>query len=235
MSQIIIFGDVGTGKTLLAAIMAIHDSRKVLANFEIKIDRWSMLEPQMLNDIHEPTLVIIDEAYSWLESRMSGNAINRYLSYCLFQSRKRQVDFVLTAQLLSTLDLRFKNMADVYIVAERNRKGFVYTVVYPGRRGRKVLTMSLETASKYWDKYDTMQLINPIDDELLYKVTPDKSSVLPTIDGAIEDLIKERPANEWTKGMVSDFCLDKMFPHSYVELIYNRLKRKYVRDEDAEA
>lgn len=231
MSQVIIFGDIGTGKTLLAAIMAIHDTRKVLANFEIKIDRWSMLEPQMLNDIHEPTLVIIDEAYSWLESRMSGNSINRYLSYCLFQSRKRQVDFVLTAQLLSTLDLRFKNMADVYIVAERNRKGFVYTVMYPGRRGRKVLTMSLDTAAKYWDKYDTMELVNPIDDELLYKVTQDKSTVIPTIDVAVGELVKERPANEWTKGMVADYCMEKMMPNSYVELIYNRMKRKY-RSED---
>jgi hypothetical protein len=228
----VIFGDIGTGKTLLATIMALFDTRKVLANYEIKSERWSMLEPQMLNDISEPTLVIIDEAYVWLESRMSGGAINRYLSYCLFQSRKRQVDFVLTAQLLSTLDLRFKNMADVYILCDKNRNGFVFTVMYPGKRARKVLTMSLETASKYWDKYDTMQLVSPIDDELLFKVTPDKSSVMPTIDGACSELCQERPAKEWTKGMVADFCLDKLYPNSYVDLIYNRLKRKYVLGEE---
>jgi len=34
--------------------------------------------------------------------------------------------------------------------------------------------------------------------------------------------------------MVGDFCMEKMYPNSYVDLIYNRLKRKYVR-EDAEA
>lgn len=230
MVAIIIFGDVGTGKTLLSVIIALFDQRPILANFEIKDERWHNLEPQMLYDVHEPTLVIIDEAYSWLESRMSGNAVNRYLSYVLFQSRKRGIDFILTAQLLSSIDLRFKTMADIYILAELTRGGFVYTVMFPGKHGRKTLTLSVETASKYWDKYDTMQLVNPIDDELLFKVTPNKADALPEIDRAIQDMLEEAEACKWTKGTVSDYCLENLLPHSYADIIYNRLKRKIQKE-----
>jgi hypothetical protein len=234
---VILFGDIGSGKTLLATVIAMNDERPVLANYKIDSKKWVELEPQMLNEVKEATLVIIDEAYSWLESRLSGKDINRYLSYCLFQSRKRGIDFVLTAQLLSTIDLRFKNMADVYILCEQYRGGFVYTIMYPGRRGRRVMTMNLETASKYWGAYDTYELVNPIDDELLFKITPNKADFLPEVDSIIEEMLKEVPGDAWTKGMVSDYCLDKMFPHSYVAVIYNRLKRKLARgvaDQSAE-
>jgi hypothetical protein len=166
-----------------------------------------------------------------LESRISGSTINRYLSMILFQSRKRGIDFILTAQLLSSIDLRFKNMADIYMLADRMRGGFAYTVFFPGKHGKRVLTLSEETASKYWDRYDTMQLINPVDDEMLFKVNPDKSSLLPEIDKIIEDMCQEVEGGQWTKGTVSDYCLENMYPHSYSDIIYNRLKRKQIREK----
>lgn len=225
ISLIIIYGDIGSGKTLLATAIAVNEKdRDIYSNYKIKCDRWNNLEPQMLYGINKPTLAILDEAYSYLESRMSGKDINRYLSYILFQSRKRHIDFILTAQLLSTIDLRYKGLADTYIYAERTKNSFNYVAMFPGRRSRRIFTMPFDIAGKYFTLYDTFEKVDPIDDELMYKVTPDKSTFIPELDTIIADMLKMR--NDWTKGMVDAYCLEKLLPHSYVDLLYNRMRLK---------
>lgn len=235
MSLMVIYGDLGSGKTSLAVMLAINDERQVYANFNIKSDRFHALEPQHLHDINSPTLVIIDEAYNWLESRLSGKDINRYLSYVLFQSRKRQIDFIITAQLLSSIDLRFKSMADMYVLAEKTREGFRYTVMYPGRKhSRKVLTMTYGIAQRYFPFFDTYEKVDPIDDELILRVTPNRSQVIPELDKIIMKMLQEHPANKWTTGMVEDYCLENKHPHMYYRWLHNRIKRVYMKEEPKE-
>lgn len=231
MSLIIIYGDFGSGKTLLGTAIAVNEKDKdIYSNYKIKCDRWKMLEPQMLYDVNKPSLVVLDEAYAWLESRMSGaREINRYLSYILFQSRKRHLDFVLTAQLLSTIDLRYKGLADVYIYAERTREGFNYVSMFPGRRARRIFTMPFEVAEKYFPLYDTFEKVDPIDDDLMWKVTPDKRTYIPELDRILGEMLAER--QDWTKGMIDAYCLEKYYPHHYVDSLYNRMKLKAVPKE----
>ena len=79
-------GDVGSGKTLFCTQVALHDKRQIYSNYNIKLPNYHDLKPEMLSILTESTLVIIDEAYTWLESRLSGRNINLYLTYILFQS-----------------------------------------------------------------------------------------------------------------------------------------------------
>jgi hypothetical protein len=230
-----IFGDVGSGKTLLAVILAMNDDRPIYANFKIDSPRYRPLEPEMLATLgEEPCLVIIDEAYIWLESRLSGKDINRYMSYILFQSRKRLISFILTVQLLSTIDLRFKGLTDTYVLAQRTKLGFKYTMMYPGHRKRKKFTLSYIAAQRYFPMYDTMQKIDPIDDNMIYNVTRDKASLLPKLDLIIEEMLKEAPADRWSKGMIADYCLEQGHPFLFHDMLFNRLKRRCVIEETQE-
>jgi hypothetical protein len=226
---VIIYGDIGMGKTLLATIMALCDDRPVLCNYKIDCDRYKGLEPQDLNAVNKPTLVVIDEAYAWLDARLSGKDINRYLSYILFQSRKRQIDFILTAQLLSTIDLRFKGMADVYVLCEKDATGFHFLFMWPGK-GKRAFYLSMEQALQYFPKYDTWEKVDPIDDNLLVKIMPHKEQLLPEIDRIIALMVVETPVEKWTKGMVQDYCLEHKHPFEYRDMIYNRMRRRAVNE-----
>jgi hypothetical protein len=207
-------------------MLALNEKDKpIMANYKINSPLWSNLEPQMLYDIDRPTTVVIDESYSWLESRMSGAEVNRYLSYILFQERKRGIDFILTAQLSSTIDLRFKGLADLYIVAEKVNGGFKYNVIRKDGQGRKTFMLSEFAASKYYPAYDTMQKVDPIDQGMIYNVTPDKRVIIPELDRILDDMVEESP--KWTMPMIKDFCLENGLKiNVWADKLYARLKRR---------
>lgn len=229
----IIFGDVGTGKTLMATMMAMNDdtTRALYANYKINLPRFKQLEPQMLNEINTPSLVIIDEAYAWLESRMSGADINRYMSYILFQSRKRKIDFVLTTQLLSTLDLRFKGLTEVYMMAEKTNYGFQYTAISGKGGARRKFHLPQIVAERYYPCYDTFEKIDPMDDGLILKVTPDKRVIVPKLDEIIEQMTQIAPLGKWTMPMVKAFCIENgLKVTSYADMLHGRLKLNAYRE-----
>src|SRR4030042_4075128 len=128
-------GDVGSGKTLLSTFMAIDDPRPVYANYKINIPNFKPLKPEMLWELNKPTLIILDEAYTWLENRTSGKPINRYMSYILFQSRKRGLDFILTDQIVGTIDPRYRWMINFDIQSEVHEHGFLYQLTKLSRMG----------------------------------------------------------------------------------------------------
>jgi len=225
---VVIVGDLGSGKTLLATLIAAHDDRPVYANYAMRLDndRYHQLEPQMLEKLNTPSLIVLDEAYLYLESRLSGRDLNLYMDYILLQSRKRKMDFVLTTQMVSALDKRFRNLADVLIIAERTKEGFAYHLIFPGKGGNKTFTMTWSTAQKYFPLYDTYEVISPIDDSMRFNIIPNKADLIPELDKIIEDMLTEHDEKHWTKGMVEDYTLEHMLPFAYSRMLYNRIKRQ---------
>ena len=221
-------GDVGSGKTLLATFIASTDSRKVYSNYKLNIPNFSPLKPETLWNLNEPSLVLLDEAYSWLESRTSGKDVNRYMSYVLFQSRKRGLDFILTEQLVGTIDLRYRGMINWVIQAEAFELGFeylCYKVTRKGVFGPARLVMSNRIAERIFPLYDTFEKVDPLDTDMLFKISQDKGEIIKQIDVVRDILIKEYGSpQKISLGNVRDYCLRNSFPKPYVQSVYDAIK-----------
>jgi hypothetical protein len=225
MTLVFITGDIGTGKTLLATALALAFDGPVISNYRIDHPNYIEATPARLATIDQPTLVILDEAYTWLESRVPGQVLQLYMSYILFQSRKRKIDFVTTCQIPSSVDLRFRELADYWIQATNDVESYRYEVVknsltegYPS----EVLELPKIEAEKIYPYYDTYQLVGDIQG-LLDRIDPSES--LPHVYEIADKLMSEYPNKRWTKGALTDYCLEHRLPDSYPELLYNRIQR----------
>ena len=148
--------------------LAFLSNREIYSNFKIYLSRFKALVVMDLLELKDDIDVFIDEGYTWLESRTSGSVLNRYLSYIVLQSRKRTIDIIISAQMFSSLDVRFREQCDLIIKCQKiiNKrtkkiKGFRYEFLYVESNLRKTFFFDIKFASKYFDKYDTYEIIEP--------------------------------------------------------------------------
>jgi len=158
---IVILGNYGSGKTLLLTYLATKTKRNIFSNFGLKIKNYNSLDVLDLLNLPNNIDVFLDEAYTWLESRLSGKAINRYLSYILLQSRKRTLDIYCTAQLFSTIDIRFRHKSDIIIECHKYKDGFHYKFFNKNTFKRKYLILPFSESIKYYKYYDTYEIVEP--------------------------------------------------------------------------
>lgn len=156
-----IIGSIGSGKTLLCVILASKSSKRVFSNFQIDIKNYNELEVIDLLNLENDIIVIIDEAYTWLESRTSLSTLNRYLSYIIFQSRKRNLDVFTTSQMFSSVDIRFREQSNIIIECNRIDDNFHYTFKDVGKRIISTFVLPLKNAKKYFKLYDTNEIVEP--------------------------------------------------------------------------
>lgn len=225
MTYIFIMGDVGTGKTLLTTALAMYYDGPVISNYRIEHPNYIEATPARLARIDQPTLVLLDEAYTWLESRVPGQVLQLYMSYILFQSRKRGIDFVTTCQIPSSVDLRYREMADFLIQATNDGDSFWYEVVknsmadgYP----TEILELPHSEAETIYPYYNTYQIVGDIQG-MLDRIDPSES--LPLVYELADQLMLQHPGKRWTKGALTDYCLENKLPDSYPDLLHNRLQR----------
>lgn len=236
-----IVSDVRSGKTLWATIVALNEvnyaqkfklsPRPVLANYKIRLPNWQPLKPESLFRITKPTLVILDEAYAWLESRQSGTSIAKYMSYILFQSGKRGIDFYLTDQVEGSIDTRYRQLMNYRIECENLgvNFGFLYHFTKRIKGGftmpvNKLLPYS--QAEKIFPYYDTFEIVNPIDEELLYKVTQDKDDTVEKVTQIANKMLKKFPPNAWKVAMIENYCLKEKIPKYLVKMLHGEMKTK---------
>jgi hypothetical protein len=242
-----IIGEVGSGKTIYIVYYARLTQYPVYTNFEIKIPNWNEMRPEVLIKLDREStgggsMVALDEAYSLIESRGSaGKTINAYLSYLVFQARKRNMFIFTTDQLLSSIDVRFRDMANYEIHCEavpdvKEPQYFKYKIYQLARYKKpRVWTYKLDFkfAERYLFKlYDTYKTIDPIDQEMIDKISVDKTDIIKEIDSIVDKLLLEMPAKAYTLRAVKAYCLDNNIYAKRSELIYNKihqiaLKEKY--------
>lgn len=232
MTLILVLGDVGSGKTLFTTYLASREKRPIYSNYKLKIPCYHPLFPETLNKLNKPALILGDEIYRWIESRTSGKHLNRYMSYILFQSRKKGLDFAVTAQLESTIDIRFRQMANYEVHCQQLVDvGFGYRVFKMSafKRYEPIdLIMPYEYAEKLFPLYDSWEE-QPIEDELIFNITQDKKEIIKDIDKVGNYLLTQYDATAITKGIVADYCLRNGYPKNYVEPVYNSLKATSLR------
>jgi len=227
-----VIGGLGSGKTLLTTILATKSDRKVYANYRIKQKNFSILQPEILLIINEPSLIIIDEAYAWLESRTSGGQLNRYMSYILFQSRKRNIDFLLTSQIYNTVDRRFRLLTDIEIQCKHSDIGFEYYIfTQKSEKPINKFILSEENAERYYELYDTFEKIDPIDERMIFNISTDKGKDIEEINNVAEMIVNKYEGKRISKAIVEDFCLQQGYPKYKVNLIYNRIKHLEIKEE----
>lgn len=182
-SLIHVEGDVGSGKTLFAVRRAVRSQRPVFTNTPIHAAHCHMLDlATLLRGEYENCMVILDEAYNYVEARASGQKLNRALSYILFQSRKSGLTIITTEQELGTLDIRFRTQCK-YLVecvhALPNAPFSFHITRFVNARAVGSITRYLthQAAAKYFSKYDTYKKIDSLsrfDDVERLTATPER-------------------------------------------------------------
>lgn len=230
MSLTLIYGDRGSGKSLFATIMALRASEKnqtpIYANYKMNIDTWKPLSPRVILEIPLESIIIIDEGYLWLESRTSSKGMNIYLSRMLFQSRKRHIDIWVIMQLFSSVDLRFREMADylVQCVNDKEEEKFKYRITKTSQTRRfndKILELTYDDASKFFNFFDTDEIIDPLDNDLEDMAITNWSELDEELTTNARILLKKKL--KWTQAGVEDWCNRNGKGKNYAKRLFNRI------------
>lgn len=228
-----VFGDFGAGKTLLCSYIALETMRrrpnqKVFSNFGLK--GAELVEPGDLIDFEkDESLFVLDEIYAWAESRISSSKVNRYLSYLVFQSRKRKWDIVYTAQLSSSVDLRFEQLTHLPCLA-LSRLGkpvdspFKYKFLVEGNIVSR--EYDYDRAKKVFGLYNTNQVIKPLglNDLQIEMEKLNGKSLSLRVDKTVSILESKYKFEYWNRDLVLDCLLREGLPLSLAPFCVARLR-----------
>ena len=244
----LITGNVREGKTLLAVYFGwkLHNQNlavskrlrsPIYTNFDLRYPEAKKVGVSELLDLEGLShgLLLGDEIYAWLESRVSSSNLNRYVSYFIFQSGKRNVDVVATAQLGSSVDLRFFDLSHIVVLARKEvvNERFVYQFAVRTGVGIRVVTkyLSFEDSSKFWNDYDTGAPVAPLGlKRLQYEM--DKFSPIK-INKRVDALVKkavpvfERFGERIYLYQIEDWLLRVGEPLPLARFVINRLKSRF--------
>lgn len=171
-----IFGGLGSGKTLLLTILGYNGfmkGKKVYANYKTTFAQPITLKQILLKDFEPNSILLLDEIYTKLDSRFSWNKTSVFITHFIFQSRKLGVDIYATEQLRRSVDIRFRELADVNVFCEFANNRFTYLFIKDYKKF--TLCLHYNVAKKFFTMYNTNEII---DDEWLKK---EKEKVLKSL------------------------------------------------------
>jgi len=163
---IILFeGALGSGKSLASTAFAIRDhiatKRRIISSTHIynlgdyyeyldytRFLRWMNEDEELQNAI-----VVLDEAYLFVDSRLSQSALSRLLSYFFLQTRKRHVDLYVCSQQYELVDVRLRRNVDVRAICNFDKEtGWCRVKLINLRNGkRKVIRIYGPEIFPYFD------------------------------------------------------------------------------------
>jgi len=161
LTLISVLGPIRAGKTLFLTYFGTKLTRPIYSNYKLNLPNYKPLTLAILKKLPNNVNVYMDEGYTWLESRISGSRLNKLISYLLFQSGKRGLDIYITAQLFSSVDLRFRQQSSLIIYCKKINDDFYYTIHNREKNTFKHLVMPKEIAKNYFPLYDTYEIIEP--------------------------------------------------------------------------
>jgi len=236
MTYLAIHGDIGTGKTLLMTYLATTSGMKIYSNYHIEHPSATTVTPGDLARVEGPAVICLDEVYTWLESRISSAILSRYMSYILFQSRKRDLHFITTCQLTSSVDLRYRELSDYWIEAKVETidsipSRFKYTIIKnsPPTYPHRVIAVSAPALIRaVGGMYNTVEVVGSLDDMIL-EIDPSvmSSEVLRLAD----ELIEQHPNVRWSQAVVSGYCLCQGYSERFSRALYQAIAWRLASSE----
>jgi len=221
---------LGTGKTLLLVILAYFQKRKIVTNFDLnfpkEFDIEQFDEDKFLRCEYENCIILLDEAYTYLESRISGSDLNRNMSYILFQSRKKNVELYITAQLLHTIDKRFRELSDIFIIASLNST-ISFDYVLFTKTDSYTFRIKYEARLVFGQFYDTNQVIQPTNKKMLFDIQEpeEKTDEIKNYAEIIQNHYLNEGLEKVTKSMIDLYITEhsKEIPSFLSKEIFGRI------------
>jgi len=198
--------------------------REIYSNYKLNLSNYKDLTLPILSKLPNNVNVFIDEGYTWLESRVSGSKLNKLISYLLFQSGKRGLDIYITAQLFSTVDLRFREQSSLIIYCQKHNNDFYYTILNREKGYSKQLVLPYENAKQYFKLYDTLEIIEPANmKELELEYVKDDPVQLLLMVKKVSNVIKD-DLKVITHDSIKFGLMSKGYPISLEKYCYLYLK-----------
>lgn len=233
----LVYGYCGSGKTLfLTAMASLTDKkRKIYSNYELKLPNYKEFSvAEYVNGKYNNCLILLDEAYNYLDSRMAMDMKHRFMSYMLFQSRKKDVEIICSIQLLQSMDNRFRNLADTIVYCNGlSQKGFKYQIINIAKIRSLTLFLAPKNLPYIFSLYDTKEVIEPIkseNEQYSFMTKVEKNNLL--------DKIVEKIENENWKKITHARLKDYFFKHDYPshleDMVYSRLQTLKLEEKELE-
>lgn len=137
-----IVGELGSGKTLTLTYLAwknhIQKGRRIFSNYELYGVPHTRISDLSGFETMRNGFFAGDELWLWLDARTSSKQMNKVSSDILLKSRKRGLTLAFTAQHMSQLDARVRNVIDFtcYPVLKSNER-LVQVLVFSGNKPRE--------------------------------------------------------------------------------------------------
>lgn len=235
MVGILILGNPREGKTLLATVLVYLFQKHTFSNYAITFNNFKIEEinlSKLFEEEYSNCVFVLDEAYAYLEARIAKSNLNRYLSYFLFQSGKRDIHVILTAQLMSTIDLRFRELMDYVILSQKivdkegNVDRFRYVIYSVRKQKTKTISISNQYLQFFYNNYNTKQIILPEAEKYMKKLLPESQKVEESekIAETIRNELKDE--QEITKNMVKVFFIKNKISDVFFEYTYPQVIRR---------
>lgn len=115
-------GPQGVGKSMSAISLAVEEyfknGRKIISNNHINNIPYQHFNLEWFVDNiatneMEDCVLFLDEAYQYMDSRMSQSKVNRLFTYFIVQTRKRGVDMYICTHHIDNIDLRLRRAIDI--------------------------------------------------------------------------------------------------------------------------
>ena len=177
-------GFLGDGKTIYMVRCAKIDfanGRKIYSNIKLfGINYFPLVIEDFLNkdssDKFKNCTLLIDEITLFMDCRRSNRKENIAISTLLRQSRKRSIDIYYTCQSLDETDLRLIRYTSIFVIAQRcytktsigeikELENYRQYIIIDSRKRKENLTRVNMNISKYYDYYDTDEIIESIYEE----------------------------------------------------------------------
>lgn len=223
MMLVSVNGFPGAGKTLLLTAFAWMSRGKIpiYSNFNLRMKGATLITIEDLEGI-EDGLILIDEAYLWLESRISGSELNRYMSRIVFQSRKRGLDIFTSEQVHGSIDLRFRSLEDLTIYAfGMNNRQTAFQYIFSGYGVNKPFSLPMKTAEKLFPKFDTLEF--PETRATIYEPKKYNQNIKTVVNKIYRKYGKKEKLSQ---NMIKDFMMEKgIYEKNICEGVHARILR----------
>ena len=163
-TDIIIYGDKGSGKTLMSIVFCEIERKKdnttqFFTNTDYKYKTGNILDylkkENQNKNYHK--ILLFDEIDKYIDARGSMSSINKFIVYIMSLSRKTNTDIIMTSQLLRSIDLKAVKFANLIIQSNLLQK--------PEKENGNISILNLDILTQ--DNYNTYSKIVKISPEVL--------------------------------------------------------------------